>query len=168
MIKCNSFTDHNQRDRQDSGEDSDVDGVPLHDIAPNPTQPPAPNGSKFKPKQMPAGFVPSKWETVDPEEVQAQAVTSKWDIFDQDEAPKNEDDEDIDGMPMKDESYDARMDEMTRQRLREIEVKVMCYQDDLESGKESVRPGWTLSEQVTHSHTFSNLFIHNIWITNVV
>merc|ERR1712079_952759 len=65
-------------------------------------------------------------------------------------APKNEDDEDIDGMPMKDESYDARMDEMTRQRLREIEVKVMCYQDDLESGKVSIRPGWTISEQVAH------------------
>ena len=151
MICFIAFVDHHQRDRQDSGEDSDVDGVPLQDIAPNPPQPPAPNGSKFnKPKQMPPGFVPSKWETVDPEEVQAQAVTSKWELFDQDEGPKHEeDDDDLDGMPMQDESYDAaRMDEMTRQRLREIEVKVMCYQDDLESGKESVRPGWTLSEQV--------------------
>ena len=40
---------------------------------------------------MPAGFVPSKWETVDPEEVQAQALTSKWDICDQKEGKGNDD-----------------------------------------------------------------------------
>ena len=51
------------------------------------------------------------------------------------------------------EPYDEMksLDEMTRQRLREIEVKVMCYQDDLESGKIQVNPGWTLSEQVCFS-----------------
>jgi hypothetical protein len=43
-------------------------------------QPTTPSGRQTG---LPAGFVPSKWETVDPEEVQAQAVTSKWDIFDQ-------------------------------------------------------------------------------------
>ena len=63
-------------------EDSDVDGVPL-DLQPNPSSRKSVSNSSAK--QMPAGFVPSKWETVDPEEVQAQAVTSKWDIFDQDE-----------------------------------------------------------------------------------
>jgi len=26
----------------------------------------------------------------------------------------------------------------------------MVYQDDLESGKERLRPGWTLSDQVEH------------------
>ena len=95
--------------------------------------------------KAPAGFVKSKWETVDPDEVQAQAVTSKWDIFDQDEAGRNDDaEEDIDGVPMQDEGYD----ELLRQRLREVEVKVMLYQDSLESGKESIRPGWTMSDQV--------------------
>ena len=144
---------HPQKENQDSEEDSDVDGVPLQDQhhqqqQQQQQQQPTPNGSRAKTKQMPPGFVPSKWETVDPEDVQAQAVTSKWDIFDQDD-PKNEDEDDIDGIPMHDESYDAaRIDELTRQRLREIEVKVMCYQDDLESGKVSIRPGWTISEQV--------------------
>ena len=43
----------------------------------------AAKGSGTPSGRLPAGFVPSKWETIDPEEVQAQAVTSKWDIFDQ-------------------------------------------------------------------------------------
>lgn len=128
--------------RTPASDDSDVDGVPLD----------LPNNVKKGPsnsKQSLPGFVPSKWETVDPEDVQAQAVTSKWDIFDQDEKKDELDEDDIDGIPMQD--FDAaKMDELTRQRLRDIEVKVMCYQDDLESGKEILRPGWTISEQVEH------------------
>jgi U2-associated protein SR140 len=107
-------------------------------------------------KQLPAGFVPSKWETVDPEAVQAQAVTSKWDIFDQEEADRKaaEDDgeEDIDGVPFQEEDndqIDAKLDELRRERLRDVEVKVMCYQDNLESGKESLKSGWTISDQVS-------------------
>ena len=126
------------RQRKDeSDDDSDVDGVPL--------EPKRPQMASSK-AAAPPGFVPSKWETVDPDEVQAQAVTSKWDIFDQDDQAQNED-EDIDGEPLQDDSFDP---EVLRQRLREVEVKVMVYQDDLESGKERLRPGWTLSDQVEH------------------
>ena len=125
-------------------EDSDVDGIPLDVQTPSSRK----SVSNSSAKQMPAGFVPSKWETVDPEEVQAQAVTSKWDIFDQDEAKANdEDDDDIDGIPM--DSFDSKIDESARQRLRDVEVKVMCYQDELESGREHIRPGWTISQQVS-------------------
>ena len=93
----------------DSEEDSDVDGVPLDQNTSN-------NGGNIlgsmqrpsKPiKTLPAGFVPSRWETVDPEDVQAQAVTSKWDIFDHDEAKKEDDDDDLDGIPLHDDSIDA-------------------------------------------------------------
>ena len=54
-------------------------------------------------------------------------------------------------MPMQDDDsqVDMRLSEDRRQRLRDIELKVMCYQDELESGKERVKPGWTMSEQVT-------------------
>ena len=100
----------------------------------------------FSTKTLPAGFVPSKWETVDPEDVQAQAVTSKWDIFDQEESKANDDDDDIDGVPM--DSFETKIDESTRQRLRDVEMRVMCYQDELESGKQPIRPGWTISQQV--------------------
>lgn len=130
------------RQRKDeSDDDSDVDGVPLEQSK----RPPMTSSSKVA--NAPPGFVPSKWETVDPDEVQAQAVTSKWDIFDQDDQIQNDDEEDIDGIPLQDESFDP---EVLRQRLREVEVKVMVYQDDLESGKERLRPGWTLSDQVEH------------------
>ena len=47
-----------------------------------------------------------------------------------------------------DNQLDVRLSEDRRARLREVEIKVMCYQDELESGKQSLRPGWTVSEQV--------------------
>jgi len=67
-----------------------------------------------------------------------------------------DDDDDIDGVPMEGNTYDSfsggaldnRMSEDRRARLREIEVKVMQYQDELESGKQPSKPGWTISEQV--------------------
>jgi U2-associated protein SR140 len=64
--------------------DDDLDGDPL---------PEDPSGdSKGKSGSMPAGFVPSRWETVDPEQVEAQAMTtSKWDLLEQTERPEQED-----------------------------------------------------------------------------
>ena len=151
--------------QQQHSDDSDVDGMPMT------------TGEKQE-KRMPAGFVPSKWETIDPEDVQAQAVTSKWDLFEQGgeqergkkgiTEPDDEDEDDIDGengayavvcrtafidafsgVPLQDDNQiDVRLSEDRRAKLREIEIKVMRYQDELESGKEAVRPGWTISEQV--------------------
>lgn len=37
-----------------------------------------------------------------------------------------------------------------RAKLREVEVKVMQYQDELESGKRGLKPGATVPEQVEH------------------
>lgn len=74
--------------------DDDLDGEPMQDdLRPS-------HGNKTG---MPAGFVPSRWETVDPEQVEAQAMTtSKWDMLDQSEQQQNatndNDDEDsVDG-----------------------------------------------------------------------
>ncbi len=135
-------------------DDSDVDGAPM--------QPTTSGGAKSSDGAAGRGFVKSKWETVDPEEVQAQAVTSKWDLFDQPEedstasarrkgvtAP-DDDDDDVDGVPMSgyDNQVDLRLSEDRRARLREVELKVMTYQDELETGRQAVRPGWTISEQV--------------------
>ena len=118
------------------------------------------------------GFVTSKWETVDPEEVKAGAMTtSKWDQEETEPllkarkalmgsvASKWDDREDIDGDPIKDEGdsddhdfpeMDTRVTEERRQLLREIEVKVMQYQDELEGGRKGIKAGWTISEQVEH------------------
>ena len=122
--------------RPDSGSDEDIDGAPI--------QKPSENRqavSSAGPK--PGGFVTSKWETVDPEDVKAGAMTtSKWD--------------DIDGDPIEEESdtehhdVDTRVTEERRALLRDIEVKVMHYQDELECGKKGIKSGWTISEQVEH------------------
>ncbi len=87
-----------------TSDDSDVDGTPLR------VDSTSVQSSKSKGANLGVGpgFVPSKWETIDPEEVQAQAVTSKWDIFDQQEEDKkkqkavtepddDDDDDDVDG-----------------------------------------------------------------------
>ena len=184
------------RNRETRSDDSDLDGAPLdtlksHKKSSNNTSTTKPTGQR----NLPAGFVPSKWETIDQKTVESQAVTSKWDIFDQEESNKKEyiseqegdshilkardllqksiaptmqiddDDDDIDGVPLDSNvgtnerkghmneslsasNFDLRMSEDRRARLREIEVKVMQYQDELESGKQQTKPGWTISEQV--------------------
>lgn len=40
--------------------------------------------------------------------------------------------------------------EEKRNKLREIEMKTMEYQDELESGGREVKPGWTIPQQVEH------------------
>lgn len=42
------------------------------------------------------------------------------------------------------------MTEEKRQQLREIEVKAVQYQDELESGQRQLKSGWTLPQQVEH------------------
>lgn len=42
------------------------------------------------------------------------------------------------------------MSEERRLKLREIEVKAMQYQDELESGTKSLKSGWTVTQQVEH------------------
>ena len=172
-------------------DDSDLDGAPLTSIKSYRNGSNAISDSKTTSKRnLPAGFVPSKWETVDQKTVESQAVTSKWDIFDQEDSTKKDetgdqehllkardllnrssahslhmedDDDDIDGVPLASNeaendrnmydsfsggAFDNRMSEDRRARLREIELKVMQYQDELESGKQLSKPGWTISEQV--------------------
>ncbi|KAL3219806.1 hypothetical protein MRX96_005573 [Rhipicephalus microplus] len=168
--------------------DVDLDGLPLVGI---PVADPDLDG------HPPAKFVPSKWETVDPETVSQQAITtSKWDLLDQGEEEEEEEesvsssvrrsgttaspavhpttscassaaasvDDDIDGEPLeesspKDDSQDSmptlellktESGEERRAKLREIEVKVMKFQDELESGKRQRKPGLSISAQVEH------------------
>lgn len=42
------------------------------------------------------------------------------------------------------------MTEERRVKLREIEMKAMQYQDELESGQRSLKSGWTIGQQVEH------------------
>ena len=121
--------------------DEDIDGIPLdEDIDGVPLE-----------TGISGGFLPSKWETIDPEQVRDQAVTtSKWEMLDPvvPEPPK------ISAMVGYDDSSDSDSkdfnDEKRRNRLREIEVKVCLYQDDLESGDKELKTGWSITQQVEH------------------
>ncbi|XP_017867259.1 PREDICTED: U2 snRNP-associated SURP motif-containing protein isoform X1 [Drosophila arizonae] len=117
--------------------DDDLDGVPLDQIR---------KSSDTKSQAKMPGFIPSKWETVDPQQVEAQAITtSKWDTLDPPDPPKFfSSDEDSDG------DSSSKFNDEKRQKLREIEVKVMQYQDELESGKRRLEPGYSMPEQVEY------------------
>lgn len=92
----------------------------------------------------------SKWETVDPEQVEAQAMTtSKWDLLGSSADP-SQDGSSNDKDDSNDYTDTRNMSEERRIKLREIEVKAMQYQDELESGQRILKTGWTLPQQVEH------------------
>ena len=117
-------------------------------------------------------FKPSKWETIDPELVESKATASKWEQFDKSAAIFVDDDDDIDGKPMDEPDYfeslaDTRKESkpvenalstqqqkqiLSREVLREIELKVVKYQDDLEvnvrSGRLKINPTETIAQMV--------------------
>jgi len=137
-----------------------LDGVPL-DVEMNKSQVDA---EKERPR-----FVQSKWETVDPEDVESQAMTtSKWDLLE----PQNVDGDEIEEEVVEEEMIveavaspkeeEAPADESKmsneydadkRARLREIEVKVMKFQDELESGQRERNPQLSISHQVNQYRT---------------
>ncbi|XP_066564964.1 U2 snRNP-associated SURP motif-containing protein isoform X2 [Amia ocellicauda] len=143
--------------------DDDLDGVPLEVLGQS--------------KEPAFKMAPSKWEAVDESELEAQAVTtSKWEIFDQpeeseEEQKKEEEDSDDEddtrssrseeqlsySNPIKEDVSDSKtsvkyseMSEEKRAKLREIELKVMKFQDELESGKRPKKSGQSIQEQVEH------------------
>ncbi|KAJ9581860.1 hypothetical protein L9F63_003791, partial [Diploptera punctata] len=145
--------------------DDDLDGVPMDDDLDGEPMTEdmnsGVNSGKGKPGSgsMPAGFVPSRWETVDPEQVEAQAMTtSKWDLLEQTEPSEQQDRGEDGDSPGGDDSqegdyqsYDARdLNEERRAKLREIELKAVQYQDELESGQRSLKSGWSIQQQVEH------------------
>uniref|UniRef100_A0A673CP62 U2 snRNP-associated SURP motif-containing protein n=1 Tax=Sphaeramia orbicularis TaxID=375764 RepID=A0A673CP62_9TELE len=143
-----------------------IDGAPLDDLDGVPIKPMEEDIDGIpldQSKETAFKVAPSKWEAVDESELQAQAVTtSKWEIFEQPEETKNDDDErsprseDTQSYsnPIRDDiDFKTKMSEMNeekRTKLREIEVKVMKFQDELESGKRPKKPGQSIQEQVEH------------------
>lgn len=123
------------------------------------------------------GFIPSKWETVDPDQIEAQAITTsmwiisvkfvffrkssfivwllflgKWDTLDP-VAPdpptiSNASEDSFDSFDGADNNRD--FDELKRMRLREIEIQTVQYQDELESGQRPIKSGWTMQQQIEH------------------
>ncbi|KRZ24845.1 U2 snRNP-associated SURP motif-containing protein [Trichinella pseudospiralis] len=126
----------------------DIDGVPLdEDMMESLTT------STSAQQQPKAKFIRSRWEEVAPQVVREQAFSScKWETC---ETEKQQDifDADIDGMPLDEKSRSPshgkhELSEHERQQLRELEVKVVTYQDALESGSIALQEGMTIAEQV--------------------
>ncbi|XP_034746945.1 U2 snRNP-associated SURP motif-containing protein [Etheostoma cragini] len=141
----------------------DIDGVPLgvaiDDI----------DGMPLEESNVPLSRVPlSKWETTGDAGIFSQAKTeSKWDMV----VEHNSDDkvnvsvnsqdgvEDSDSDSSEDSGSSSdfqssltsfQMSESKRKRLRELEVKVMKIQDELESGKRPRKTGMSIQQQVEH------------------
>uniref|UniRef100_A0A1B6MMK8 U2 snRNP-associated SURP motif-containing protein n=1 Tax=Graphocephala atropunctata TaxID=36148 RepID=A0A1B6MMK8_9HEMI len=127
----------------------DIDGIPMaeEDIDGTPMEGSEVDGKgRAGARTSGPGFVLSRWETVDPDLVEAQAMTtSKWETLEQ--ANNSQDDsqeEDTSNLDIRDSNDDRRA------KLREIELKVMQYQDELESGKRSLKYNFTIAHQVEH------------------
>lgn len=87
--------------------------------------------------------------------VEAQAITtSKWDTLEPvaPEPPTISCSRDSDDSDYREGSLENSrdIDEEKRNRLREIELKAMQYQDEIESGNRTLKQGWTIQQQVTH------------------
>ncbi|CAI6343377.1 unnamed protein product [Macrosiphum euphorbiae] len=124
--------------------DTDIDGIPYDDIGGVPL-----TGEAVGKNIKAAAFVPSKWETVDPHEAEEQAMTtSKWEMFERENKSYNSESVNQD---LPDDFKETRENaDDRRAKLREVEVKVMQYQDELESGKRVLKSGWNLYQQVEH------------------
>ncbi|XP_016532465.1 U2 snRNP-associated SURP motif-containing protein isoform X3 [Poecilia formosa] len=140
-----------------------LDGVPVDDIDGVPLNAPIDDidGVPLDESNLPLSRVPlSKWEKIG-DTVQTD---SKWDTLgEQDDEKKvhiscNSQDEDEDSESdssadsCRSPSYEGavfpHMSESKRKRLREVEVKVMKLQDELESGKRQKKSGVSLQQQV--------------------
>lgn len=195
--------------------DEDIDGVPIGKLTDQ-----LDNTNKNKTmltattsNSSSRSFIPSKWETVDPEQIEAQAITtSKWDTLDaiatttsventenatpaetsiskslstagtksfkyydnssveddhEDDADyrhdhnrklniqnKNKNDKDNARSPTdhnkSDEETYSFNKAKRKQIKKEVELKVLEYRDELETGKQPLRSGWTMSEQLEY------------------
>ncbi|KAM8835305.1 U2 snRNP-associated SURP motif-containing protein isoform 1-T1 [Synchiropus picturatus] len=149
-----------------------IDGVPVEDLDGVPLAAAADDidGLPLDDGDVPRSIVPlSKWETTNNDGAHSEAEReSRWSSLD---GPDGEDSTGVqpdsqDGDSESDSSdesetsakYDSaafqsslrkfQMSESKRKRLRELEVKVMVIQDELESGKRPRKPGMSIQQQV--------------------
>jgi U2-associated protein SR140 len=98
-------------------------------------------------------FIKSKWEELDPEQVSHQAITtSKWELLNEPvvpEPPKISICNYGDSSDSEEGNQDSN-DDFKRKKLRDIEVKILEYQDELESGNRQLKSGWSIKQQVEH------------------
>lgn len=123
--------------------DDDIDGVPLDGAGKD---------------GLGGGFIPSKWETIAPDQVEAQAITtSKWDTLEMSkgqsrkrssESTSSDEESDDSARASSHSGQRGSYDEEKRSKLREVELQMIQYQDELESGSRHLREGMNLTSQL--------------------
>ncbi|XP_066514904.1 U2 snRNP-associated SURP motif-containing protein isoform X2 [Hoplias malabaricus] len=143
---------------------SSIDGVPVDDLdgVPLGTQIDDIDGVPLDEgldKTVPSVAL-SKWERVD--DVEPSAKSDSEDETNAGDVKENEVDSDVsssddaaspsryEGAEFKSSLRNFEMSESKRTRLRELEVKVMKFQDELESGKRQKKSNMSLQQQVQH------------------
>ncbi|XP_007890453.1 U2 snRNP-associated SURP motif-containing protein isoform X1 [Callorhinchus milii] len=150
----------------------DIDGVPLKLVEDDLDGMPM-EETIIKKEEPLLKIAPSKWETVDESLLEAHAITtSKWDLLDHPESERKvhikeevteeteeepaDTSESEESLVQREEPIDSKsqkfleISEQKRAKLREIELKVMKFQDELESGKRPKKSGVTFQQQVEH------------------
>jgi hypothetical protein len=56
------------------------------------------------------------------------------------------------------------LNEDRRARLREIELKAVQYQDELECGQRTLKSGWSIQQQVEH---YRRKLLRKVWCRNL-
>ncbi|KAM6906950.1 U2 snRNP-associated SURP motif-containing protein [Xenentodon cancila] len=134
----------------------DIDGMPLDDgSAPLPGVPLSKWEKASETETFSQAKTESKWDAVK-EEVRENEVNISCNSQDEDEGSESDSSAGSCGSP----SYDSavfqsslrsfQMSESKRKKLRELEVKVLKIQDELESGKRLKKPGMSIQKQVEH------------------
>ncbi|XP_022821990.1 U2 snRNP-associated SURP motif-containing protein [Spodoptera litura] len=111
--------------------DEDIDGVPLE--------------SDVSRSRAGGTFVPSRWETVDTDthdDTTARDADTR--------GPPSDDDTQAPTTPVSQQQHDNEEQALKRETLREIEVRVLKYADELEAGVRGRRPGLTAAQQIQH------------------
>ncbi|XP_039622431.1 U2 snRNP-associated SURP motif-containing protein isoform X2 [Polypterus senegalus] len=147
----------------------DIDGLPFED-------------TPISIKEKPIVKVPlSKWEVIeDLDEIEEANVESKWDVLEEQDSEeeitrmkediKAESEESEADSSDSDSSYDKEdllagkplqlfsdVSEGKRAKLRELELRVMKFQDEIDSGKRPKKAGMSVQQQIEH---YRNKLLH--------
>ncbi|XP_061595637.1 U2 snRNP-associated SURP motif-containing protein isoform X3 [Cololabis saira] len=133
----------------------DIDGMPYDGSGPLPRVPLSKWEQASETETFPQAKTESKWDTVKEEEGENE-VNISCTSQDEDEGSESDSSAGSCGSP----NYDSagfqsslrsfQMSEGKRKKLRELEVKVLKIQDELESGKRQRKPGMSIQKQVAH------------------
>ncbi|KAJ8736066.1 hypothetical protein PYW08_006722 [Mythimna loreyi] len=112
--------------------DEDIDGIPLD------------ADSEAGRARAGGTFVPSRWESVDTDNIDdSQASLAPPRTLSDDDTPAPT-------TPMSQQQHDSEEQGLKRETLRDIEVRVLKYADELEAGVRARRAGLTHTQQIHH------------------